>query len=235
MNWSRNNVSMTRILNAILLAIIVAGIYFLIRDHETLATVCARRDHLAARYGLLEIEDPEKYLVTRIDTGDPAHFLWRCYYPKQINVTERLEIGHNGSSQVIGRSSTVAGEFLHRCRFNFDQSRITVHVMGRRGGGRQQVANGEFAQFLKDHWEELEFDLLGQNGTVEVSTDEVLNFITIRIPQSLLADLKQSGLHRAHVKNLLSRSGVLFEMRYGTQKAFDILKESEKQQTEKAR
>ncbi len=210
---------MTRFVNTILLLAIIAGIYVLLRDHDTLAEVRTRRDQLAAKYGELKVKDTDKYLITRIDTGDPAHFLWRCYYPEQLNVQERQSFGTGGRTSGSSTHSS-AGEFLHRCRFSFDDQHLSAHVMDRGGGGRLGISDPILVAFMKDHWNELEFQVLAEQGTMEISTDEVLSFLTIRIPEHLLQQIQDFGSSRYLQKRL--SSGNLFEMQYGTQESFEI-------------
>ncbi|MFK8112828.1 MAG: hypothetical protein AB8B91_11530 [Rubripirellula sp.] len=123
---------MTRMVNAGLLLAFVVGLYGLVRERETLARVRSERDDLAIKYGMLEIKDAKKYMITRVETGDPAHLLWRCHYPEQLNVKERQGFGIGGSTSG-SRSRSAAGEFLQRCRFEFSETQITAHVMDRGG------------------------------------------------------------------------------------------------------
>ena len=64
----------------------------MLRQRNVLADLQAEYQPLAAQFGAIPVVDPKKYLVTRVETDDPMHFLWRVYYPADVKV-----IGRDGS------------------------------------------------------------------------------------------------------------------------------------------
>lgn len=207
---------MTRIINTLLIVVALAGLAKLSHQRQEFHYLKKRHDRLADKYGVLDVQDSSKYIVRRLETADPKHFLWRCYFPAGLNVTEVVSMrgGMQSSGSTFRRD---ASEFLQRCRFKFGDSGISVHYMERGGGGRFDF-NAPIALFLKEHWDELEFEVLAEDGdTIEIPTDQALSFLTIRIPRPLIAELP---------KNLREEyaSGIVFQMLYGTDEAIAALK-----------
>ena len=174
----------------------------------------AEYDRLSAEFGVLDVNDPSKFLITRIETNDPMHFLWRCYYPANLRVDERRGFGEpNGGGMTINANFS---ECLHRVRFDLRGNQITVHVAERLGGGRQSRKSGELVRFLKEHWSELEVQVLASDGTVEISTDRAMEFLTIQIPKDLLPELEKRVGKRIADKY---RDAPFYQAIYGTPQA----------------
>jgi hypothetical protein len=206
----------TRFVNLLLLIAIVVGAVNLVRLRQQHAALDDEHRRLADRYGALDVKDPAKYLVTRIETGDPTHFLWRCYCPAGLRMEERCSLGSgmksSGSSQFAE-----AGEHLYRCRIELGEEFLRVHTMDRGGGGLVGSGPASYVAFLKDHWDELDIESLAAEGTVELSTDEVLPFLTIRIPEHLRPELvRRTGKQFAQGTTIQT----VVQMVYGTREAF---------------
>jgi hypothetical protein len=210
---------MTRIINCLVLVSALAGFVMLVRQRQTLEVVREEHDRLAAKYGVLDVKDPSKYLITQIDTGDPNHFLWRCYYPAKLRVKEVIALGQGG--RTTGSTFRLdAGESLQRCRFEFQEEHALMHYMDRGGGGRMSFAPKELVAMLKEHWDELQIDVLASEGTIELPIDQALPFLTIRIPPELLAELPPQLRDRY-------ATGYVFQMLYGTEEAVAAVEEKQ--------
>ena len=180
---------MSRILNILLVIAILCGAVLLVKRTSELNVLRAEHSRLSAEYGVLDVKDPSKFLITRIETNDPMHFLWRCYYPAGLRVEERCGLAkHNGGGMT---NFTSSGEYLHRVRFGVRKNRIYADLSDRGGGGSQgTVSNAELAEFFKKHWSEFEIHVLAAEGTLEIDTDQALEFLTVRIPKKLLPELE---------------------------------------------
>ena len=205
---------MTRILNILLLIAIIGGIVLSVKRTSKLGALQAEHDRLAAQYGALDVKDPTKFLITRIETDDPQHFMWRCYYPAELKVNERTGF----RSANLGGSTTYSnsGEYLHRVRFDLRSDHVRVHHAGRGGGGQLYALNAREVNFLKDHWNDLEFQVLASEGTVEVDPSEPLEFLTIRIPKDLMPEFQKRVGRRTSNKR---KNKPYFTMVYGTNEA----------------
>jgi hypothetical protein len=200
----------TRFINLLLLLAIVAGAVNLVRLQRQHAALDVEHRRLAERYGTLDVKDSAKYLVTRIETGDPTHFLWRCYIPAGLPIEERCSLGGGGKS-TGGTHFADAGEYLYRCRIDLSKESLRVHIMDRGGGGLFGSGSPSLVAFLKDHGDELDIEVLAAEGTVEIATDEVLQFLTIRIPERLQPEL---------VQRTGNRTSIVVQMMHGTKEAF---------------
>ena len=206
---------MTRFFNLLLIAATAVALVLLVDKRKELAEVRSEYKRLAADYGVLDVQDPSKYVVTRIDTGDPHHFLWRVYYPGNLRVEEYSGIGPGGS---MGGSSmhSDSGEHLHRCRFEFEPRQISIHMLDRSGGGRMSLGDQRLTDFLSEHWDQLHFDALAESGPVSLATDKVLPLLIIRIPERLRDELVEQVGERKADRYLHEP---LFESVYGTKTA----------------
>lgn len=208
---------MQRIINSILFIAIAVGVVQLVRSQRALTIVQAEHARLSGKYGSLEVKDPSKFLVHRVDTGDSKHFLWHCYIPAGLRLEKRYGFGASRSS---GSRSMYAdaGTYLYRCRFDVYENTLRAHLMERGGGGRHGFNRKPVLDFVLEHWDELEFDVIAEDGEATVDTSEALNFLTIRIPDSMRADFEA-----AVGKKLARRYGDVpfFHMQYGTSEAFE--------------
>ena len=217
---------MARILNILLAIAILCGVVLLVKRTSKLSELRAEHDRLAVEFGALDVKDPSKYLITRVETGDPMHFQWRCYYPPGLKVNERFGFKSTNSGGSTG--NTGAGEYLHRVRFEVRKDHIRVHQNDRGGGGRLSALNAKWVEFLKDHWGELEFQVLASEGPVEVDTHQALEFLTIRIPKDLLPELEQRMGHRIDDKD---HKDPFFQAVYGTGEAMAAFDMQQKKAT----
>lgn len=178
-----------RLINLTLLLLAAVGFLFTFRARSELRTVRGEHDRLAAQFGTLDVEDPEKYYVVRIDTGDPMHFAWRIYRPDKLRMETRAT-SMSGSSRARS-SSGPAGEEIVRVRFRIDE--WGMRVFSKRQGSSSTFGLGDPRTdgFLKKHWEELDIEVMGDGEAVEATTDQVLKLLSIRVPDSLAAQANQ--------------------------------------------
>lgn len=212
---------MTRILNLLLIVASAVALVLLVGQRRELGRLESEHDRLASRYGILDVQDPSQFVVLRIATDDPRHFAWRVHYPANLRIQEYHRFAAGGR---IGGSSMYsdAGEYLHRCRFEFTPRTLLVHLLDRSGGGRMGIGNKNLREFLSEHWDELDIDVLAETGTVTVSTDEVLPFLVISIPEHLRDELVERFGQR-DAKRYLNQP--LFESVYGTKQAIEAYQE----------
>ncbi|TWU49101.1 hypothetical protein [Rubripirellula reticaptiva] len=206
---------MQRIINVLLLLVIVVGVVQLVRKQRNLTIVQAEHSRLAQPYGLLEVKDKSKFLIKRVKTDDPKHFLWHCYCPTNVELEERSGFGRPkkcGSSTFVNDDT-----YLIRCRFDVRDGVLRAHIIERMGYGRRDFDRKPVLEFVNQHWNELELDVLATAADLTLDTTQVLNFLTIRIPESLRVDFTQQ------VGETLAKQYTeepFFQMLYGTPEAF---------------
>ena len=149
---------MARVFNVLFVVAILCGVVLLVNRTSKLNVLRAEHARLSAEFGVLDVRDPSKFLVTRIETDDPMHFLWRCYYPAGLRVNERYGFGSTGKGGVSSRSD--AGEYVHRIRFEMRPDQVRAHLADRGGSGTHGVMSAELVEFLKEHWSELDVQVL---------------------------------------------------------------------------
>ena len=97
---------MARLINVVLFFAAILGLAFLIQQQNVLGVLRAEHDRLSDRFGVLKIENPDKFRVLRMDTGDPLDFVWRVYRPPVHGMQYRVT-GIGGSSSGSSSSGTV--------------------------------------------------------------------------------------------------------------------------------
>jgi hypothetical protein len=155
-----------------------------------LAELRTEHDRLSDQYGVLDVKDPNKYYVVRLDTGDSKQFVWRVYQPKVNAIEYRVKVYTGGASSGSNFSPNGIGgnEFIYRYRFVFEDNHVDLHRLTGLQKGRTGIGDPALTELLKKHWDELEFQIL-EDGEYDV--DEPLQFLTVRVPDQLLKELTQ--------------------------------------------
>lgn len=210
-----------RVINGTLLLIAVVGIVDLLRARSELRGIRAEHDRLADRFGAVDVEDPEKFYIRRINTGEPFHFAWRFYQPDELEIETRRRGLHGNTGW--SRSSGRHGEGIMRLRFRFEETGLRVFNKTTSGSSTSGFGNPALAEFLKTHWDALQVDVIADEGTVEADPEQILKFLSIRIPESLLAEAQEAiGRAASDPKN-----NTLFDLRVGTVDAWQNAEQSD--------
>jgi len=107
--------------------------------------------------------------------------------------TVQERVGFKVQASGGGSTRTDAHETTLQVRFDFSQQdKLVDHVLG---AGRDRMRSFDHHQdvtaFLKEHWNELDKILLGDQGPVEVPLDRPLELLTIRVPLNLHAEFEK--------------------------------------------
>ena len=159
----------------LLVAAIVGGVLAWRSDGE-----CRRLrkeyDRLCQLTGELEIKDPSKVHVKAIDTGEPLHFAWHCYFPP--NTKMQWSTGSGGSSSW----SSQAVQCIVRVRFHKDKSG-EMRVYQKYHGGSSFGSLHVGSAFERP--EELEIEQLGTDKLVTFSPNESIVFLKLTATEDL--------------------------------------------------
>ena len=148
-------------------------------------------DRLAEKYGVLQVNDPNKYLIRFTESESGLRELnWRVYYPPLDSVL---------GSQSTGMTSPNA----HRHEPDYGDIRISAKFRFQDGAARAFVVVGSYrsarpikprvlAPFFEEHWDDLEFEILGEEMPLEFEPDQILQVLTIKVPERLLQQLPES-------------------------------------------
>jgi len=184
---------MNRAINCLLCVAILIGLVLFVRAQFSLNKLQSEHDRLTAKYGVLEILDHDKFYIKRLETVNEKDFLWRVYRPGGVNLKSQTVWGTGNRSGGSG-SLNEGSEALFRCNIVSTDSGMNVHVMDGNGAGCSGMSDKVMADFLDEHWSELEIETIADG---EYSMDQLLRFLTIRIPPALLAELgKRKGGQR---------------------------------------
>ena len=184
---------MNRAINFLLCVAILIGLVMFFRAQSNLNWLQSEHDRLATKFGDLEVKDPDKFYIKRLETDNEMDFLWRVWRPSNVSLEYRSNWGvgnrSSGSNQFAdGRES------LFRCKIVPTEKGFQVHRVGENQAGSSGMGDKVLKDFLLDHWSELEIETVADG---EHDRDQMLRFLTIRIPPELLEKLiKQKGGQR---------------------------------------
>ncbi len=211
---------MSRFINGIFVLAAIIGFGMLMRQRSVLAELRQEHDRLSDRFGVLDVKDPNKFYVLRLDTGDSKEFLWRVYRPT-VNSMQYRETGIGGSSS--GSNSSGLGmkaeDSIYRYRFIFQDDHVDIHRLTGTGNSRSGISPPVLTEFLKKHWDELDIQVL-EDGEYDV--DEPLRFLKLCVPEFLLDELKEDLQEKKWYYDRIAKEPV-YEIVVGTDAAFEKL------------
>jgi hypothetical protein len=201
--------------NLLLLLITLVGIGMLIHQRANHDLVQAEYDRLTESFGTLDVTDPNDYFVRSVNGRDPMLFRWRFYAPGNLSLEDRVMTPTGATmGQTLGGE---AGVKLVACRFRFDSGPKMKFFFRDRSGSTTSSFSKNVTGFLKDHWDALEFHVLAQDEVEQIKTDEIVELLQIRVPDSLQAEFD----HRIGPNSAVAkRDYVVMKISTGTTAAF---------------
>ena len=181
---------MLRFPNAVLLLVIVAGLIVLVVKQQAVTSMSAEHAALTEQFGELEIGDPSRFHMVRVETGDPMYFQWRFYVPAGAQLTVRRYRGRSGWS---GSSSSIASEAhssLLSCRFRVVDGELSIFTSHDGGSGLSRWNwKPKFEAELVKRWDELDIKVVGKEETIDFAPNEAVVALKISVPPELKKEL----------------------------------------------
>lgn len=199
---------MTKFFNAILILIILVAGGRLAMQGIEYRPLWQERNQLIETLDGFRVRDRSKYLVQMVDTSDPMLFMWRVYIPRGFEPTYFGRCVDGGSTTYHSHFSS--GYYLERVsvRFEFDVAQLYVDMQAIQGGCQLGVGDEELVAFCHQHWGDLEIEVLGQGGAIEVDVAGEVDLLRIAVPDELLTKVEAKfgkDMVRRFSKNLLFR------------------------------
>jgi hypothetical protein len=216
---STKNPMPIRLLNVLFLFLISAGLVRLMTRNQVFRHFTVENQRLAAKVGELDVKDPSKYLIKRLATDDPMEFLWLCYDPNQA-IELRMDSSSGGRSSTWS-SAVVPNEKLRRCRFDVKNGSLSIHFLQSSGGSSSTSISSDsrHISFLCEHWSELDFNFVANNGPQEIDANQVVTLVEIRIPEHFRDEFNGiAGQSRSQVPSEPWR----MKIEYGSKEAFEL-------------
>lgn len=176
---------MTKFLNAILILIILIAGAKLVMQGQEYRALSQERNQLLEKLDGFRVRDPGKYLVQAVDTDDPMLFMWRVHKPGGFETEYWAEFGRDFCDFGCGGSWKSELERVS-ARFEFVGDKLYVDIQTARGGHRARVGGAELVPIFQQHWDDLEIEILGQGGAVEIDVNQEVVFMHITVPNELL-------------------------------------------------
>lgn len=208
--------SLDAILSIAVAIVVVVTFFDSVRNQRLLA----EHKRLERKLGPLRIEDPAKMHVRGVETGEELHFAWRLYLPAGFSYQV-----HFGDPGYAGSTSVDAAESVSRVRFYEDEEGVLNMFTACAGfSSTRQLGNAEFADLLRDRWDEVRVDQLGADRTVIADEHEAVALLRLTLSDDLKRDLPPE-LDDASKKKFQS---ALLDLRIGSEKAFQLAKQRER-------
>ena len=181
---------MTKFLNAILILIIlIFGAKLVMRGQEY-RTLAQERSELLEKLDGFRVRDSSKYLVQAVDTGDPMLFMWRVHKPGGLRTGYLKRIADRGANVFAFGGSWENKLERVSARFEFFGDELYVDMQTARGGHRTRVVDAELLAICQQHWEDLEIEVLGQEGAIEIDVNQEVVLLHIVVPDKLVTKLE---------------------------------------------
>lgn len=204
----------SRIINLAICLITVVGLVYTSRARSQRNLLRQEHDALAAQFGSLDVQDPDRFYLTRVATDDPYQFAWRIYCPEQADVeTHQQGMGGSGSAG----SSGVGGERIIRVRFRWKESGAGIFVKSIGGSTTSGIGNRGFADFIQAHWDELQIQVMPIGESREFDLDQVIELLSVEIPKPLHSEARKLLGRRSADANIEA----VLHVRIGTPEAFE--------------
>jgi hypothetical protein len=179
---------MKSVVHVALILATLLGVATTVQQWATLSELRSEYNRLGARFGFLDIDDPSKFYVLRLQSDDPQEFTWRMYRPPVKGIQYRVISGTGSSQSGTDGSQTDSDESIHRYRFLFEDNQMELHRISESGSGYMSFGNQDLAAFLKTHWDQLQIETIDDGPH---PTDQPLQFLRISIPDAILAELTE--------------------------------------------
>ena len=181
---------MTKFLNTILILIILVAGAKLVMQGREYRTLAQERKQLVEKLDGFYVRDSSKYLVQAVDTGDPMLFMWRVHKPGGFR-TEHLAGFVDGEYAVFGAGGSWESK-LERvsARFEFIGDELYVDMQTARGGHRSRIGDAELVPICRQHWNDFEFEVLGQGDAIEIDVSQEVGLLRITVPDEWLANVE---------------------------------------------
>lgn len=166
------------------------------RERQRLRT---EYDRLCQLTGDLPLGDPTKVHIKAIDTGEPLHFAWHCYFPPNYKAVWSRGSGWSSSQHRDSR------EFVARVRFGKDELGVPSVFQRYDSGGTYGGLN---AEFILDHASEIQVEQIGVDRSVAFGSNESVVVLRLTVPEKLRKTARKK-------LRWLKDSPVLFELTLG--------------------
>jgi len=196
---------------------IVLGLVQYARLQSTDRELAEEHRRLIKEYGILPVDNPDRFSLRRVTEEESAHFVWRCYVPPDRSlILSQQNLG--GSGQLSCGHSNDHG--IIRMRIGRRESGIRIYSAASGGSVSGSFAYpDELAEFLFEHWQELDLQVAGDD-LLDTELDEMVTLVSVRVPEALrqraVAEIPNAESHQ--IDQRLSEP--VLTLRVGSEEAF---------------
>ncbi len=170
-----------RVLDFILLLAVLIGGVLAWQGGRERGRLSETHRRLAQVTGDLPIADPTKVHVLALETGEPLHFAWRVYFPRNSTLILTDNIGGQAT-----RWSIDPEEFIARVRIREDGKgglEIYSHFSG--GSSRGGFGTKTLADLLRGRWDEVRVEQLGAGGVAAFDPGRPMVLLKLTLPETM--------------------------------------------------
>jgi len=174
-----------RIIDLALLIIAVTGFGMTLSVLGERSRLNTEFENYVAQVGRLKVEDPEKVYIKHLATDIHDHFAWRVYLPPPNN--------RSVASRVFNGDDSRGGSFTnpHWDTGKEETIRVTLRHTDNgvaaclRSGGLSRIKDERISQFISQHWDDLQFEIVAEEDTLVQAGDEVIKLLGVSLPKEL--------------------------------------------------
>lgn len=210
----------------LLVGLMVLGLWRLVQDRRELTGLRMEANRLEALVGAIDLDDPSRIHVVTVADDGPNELLWRVFLPAEHTWTTNLHRGSGGWNSHSRYSSSSPADMLVRFRVTESEKGWTSFLVHGNGSHSTSMSD-ELGEFLDEHWRELQIQIAGSDGELNLGTDQVVTLLSVEVPERLI-DLAENDLRPHEVKGL--RDDPIIKIEIGSEEAFALRAKQEQQE-----
>lgn len=191
-----NHVATQRIVTTILIAISILAAQVLFQKQASVRDLQARRNELIARYEQhldFAPSDPRFFKIIRVPHVDSHLIQFRVHCPPTAGSRIRGGVGFDIEDSPsaneypfrLGGPSSIFNPKLE-LYFQLDERETQISLDTWRERVTWRIRDPLIEDLLRNHWDELEFEIAGESAPLEFADDQVCDFFQLRAPRNLL-------------------------------------------------
>jgi hypothetical protein len=173
-----------KIVNIALLVAAVTGFAMTLSVFGERSRLITEYENYVAKVGRLKVEEPEKIYVKRIVTDIPDHFAWRVYLPRP-NSRGLVTRIFNGADESGASFTHPTGDTGNEATIRVTFRRTDKGVAASFGSALSKLRDDRVTKFIKQHWDDLRFEIAAKEDTLVQEGDEVIKLLVVTLPKRL--------------------------------------------------
>ena len=208
-----------RLINLALILTTLVGLVSLIRHQRQESNLGRERARLVKQFGFMEVEDPSLFYLLPVTQKEPAHYIWRVHIPDNAELVLKCKHLSGSASSWL---QTRPEQMTMRFRFGIRKGKAYFYLAT--DGGSSYGSLGmppELAQYLWDHWEELNIELAATDDLIASDFSKPQSLLRVSVPDEMIKDILENVPETRKRRWDQRLADPLFVVRCGTPEAME--------------